>query len=531
MGVEKIIIDDNLRDIYFKTKDKIVIASKENGGVIYYSTIHHDVGEVRDYIQHNELINNGKYFGKTLPTKQISQKKLNEYFAELSSKKVSDEQDDEHVMAGKVKALLQSAVDSGVSDIHLEIYENQTLIKFRIDGRRVIHQDIPDSSIGIRMTSHIFMTKSKDKEDDYKKSKVNNGNIKEDLVVDGKERSTRWRCAWLPSSEGGKLTIRWLDSSEHIPTLLELNWEPEHIRLAESFIVSESGLFLMAGQTGSGKTTAIAALINKIDKSYSVHTLEDPPEFKFPEVVQTHTQAHVKVGGDSDEYLDQSYYAKSLLRHDSDFELHGETRTKEGALQVFRKGETGQRVFTTVHTSSAMGIPVTFIEQFFLTPSLVSSPELVRLLVYQTLVRKVCDHCGIGINQVKSSPETYENIDLKYVEKTINRLIESGKFSQDKVNNIRFKNIEGCKHCVEGEKGRLPLVEMIVVDDEDREFFYSCDFLAWKKHLYGKGYKDVKDHALLRLGRGEIDLFTTEERIGEFVKQQTNSIYKGILDG
>lgn len=531
MGAEKIILDDSLKDIYFKTIQKRVIAIKENGGVILYTENHSDIRDVREYICNTESLYDGKYYGQTLNTRKVTQVELEGWFAELSNEKETETQQDEYEISRKLKGLLQAAATAGTSDIHVEIYTNQTLIYFRVDGHRVVYQDIPDSTLGIRITSHIFMTKSKDKEGDFKKTKVNNGNIDESLVVKGKERSTRWRCAWLPSAEGGKLCIRWLDSAEKIPTLEDLNWEPEHIRLAESFLVSNSGLFLMAGQTGSGKTTTLAALIEKIDKVNSVHSLEDPPEFKLNGVVQTHTQAHVKVDEGSDEYLDQSYYAKALLRHDSDFELHGETREKNGALQVFRKGETGQKVFTTVHTSSAIGIPVTFIEQFFLTPSLVSSPGLVRFLVYQTLVRKLCPHCSLSLEEIQREPKKLEHGDVKHIEYCFDELTESGKLSNDKVHNIRFKNIDGCEQCDGGEKGRLPLVEMIVVDDDDREYFKSCDFLSWKKHLYNKGYKDVKDHALLRLARGEIDLFTTEERIGTLVTKQSASIYEGILDG
>ncbi|SHO55561.1 GspE/PulE family protein [Vibrio quintilis] len=530
--MNKMMTDERLKQLYYQGTRRTFVAVAENSQcVIYYSEHTPLIGEARDYITNDRNAFGSHFLGQTVRVAKRAQEDIDDYFTALSARSESPVgvlTEDKTKISYKLREILQKAVNMSVSDVHIEIYERQTLVKFRVDGKRKTIQVIPENREGMRIASVIFMSKSEQKESDFKPSKVNNGALQEDLNVKGTQRTTNWRCAWVPSTHGGKITIRWIDKDKKPPDLKTLNWEEAHIELVKEFIHGRPGILMMAGQVGSGKTTSIGSMIEMIDKSYSVHTIEDPPEFQFDEVIQTHTKPHEKVGGDSDEYLDQTYYAKALLRHDPDYEFHGETRTKAAAMQVLRKGETGQKVFTTVHTSGAMGIPVTFIEQFGISPALVSSPGLLRLLIYQALVRKLCPHCAMTLEQFIADsriPESQKN----HANYTIRKLTGDNRISEQQAARVRFRDPDGCPHCDEGERGRLPLVEMIVVDDDDREFFKHCDFLGWKKHLLEKGFKTITDHGIVRIARGEVDLFTTENKIGRLFTIQSQSVYRRIF--
>ncbi|AIW17497.1 GspE/PulE family protein [Vibrio tubiashii] len=531
--MEKIIIDERLKSLYYQGNHRTFVAVDAGKSCsIYYSEHSESIDEARNYIINSPSLLNGKYHNQSIKVEKKSQIDIDDYFLEKNQRE-SDIQlnaDEEDSVKSKILNVLQEGVNLGASDIHIEIYARETLIKVRVDGRRKQIRSIPENLEGMRMASVLFMKMAKDKETDYKSNKVNNGNLVTQLNVKGTRRVTNWRVGWIPAiNEGGKITLRWTDRNVKPPTREELNWERNHIKQSDEFIEGRPGLFIMAGQTGSGKTTTICSMIDSIDKSYSVHTIEDPPEFELDGVIQTHTKPHEKVSKDSHEYLDQTYYAKSLLRHDPDYEFHGELRTAEAAKEVMRKGETGQKVFTTVHTSSPLGIPITFIEQWGMSPALVASPNLLRHLVYQVLVRQICPHCGLTLDEAMDS-ELLTDSEKTHLSSTINKLVDEDSLTNEQTNNFRFKNPKGCNECIEGEKERLPLVEMIVVNDVDREFIKSCDFLGWQKHLMANGYKTVRDHAIVRMKRGQVDLFTIEQKIGRLFEEDVSQINRSMLD-
>lgn len=533
MKKEQIIIDDELSYLYMRTKDRFVIATHNNDGEILAAASVDDVDEVRDYIRDTKSLLDGKYYGRNLPIKKVPLEELEAWFSLLERKNLDEsevnEKDEKEKsdIAKKLNFILTEAANKRCSDIHIEIYKDVTKVLFRIDGLRSRHTAIDGAEEGLRIARNIFYFSAEQKDHDFTHELTNNGNIREFLEVDGTRRETLWRVAWTPSdSEGGKLTFRWLNRHKKIPTLEQLRWERGHIEQAERFRDGDSGLMIVAGKTGSGKTTAIAAIIDTIGEELSIHTFEDPPEFKLTNAIQTHLKPN-KVHEKTGELLDQDYYGRATLRHDPDVEWHGEVRTPSAALQISRKGDTGQKVLTTVHTSFSYTVPSTLIHQMNLPPSLVALPGLVKLIVYQALVRQLCPHCKLDHTEWS---ESASDKDQAYVIETAKYIEErEGLKYQNIMNSLHFANPKGCKHCIAGVYDRLPLVEMIVLDDEDREYISECRWVAWKKHLYDKGFKDIKSHGIVRLMRGEVDLFSVESRIGHIKAVDSTALYGSLL--
>ena len=173
-----------------------------------------------------------------------------------------------------------------------------------------------------------------------------------------------------------------------------------------------------------------------------------------------------------------------------------------------------------MHTSSSMGVSHTFIEQMHVPKSIISAPNLMKLWVYQTLVRVLCPHCKL----------THDELPTHYDEETLTTLNHWHSGVKGKVDGIRYKNPKGCKHCTEGEKGRTSLVEMIVLDNEDRLFISNQDYLGWEIALKAKGFKSVQDHALLKIKRGDIDILTAAGQVNNLIAQSSANVYDSLFD-
>ncbi|MDN3683199.1 ATPase, T2SS/T4P/T4SS family, partial [Vibrio tapetis subsp. quintayensis] len=280
-----------------------------------------------------------------------------------------------------------------------------------------------------------------------------------------------------------------------------------------NFMYSKAGVLVFAGQTGSGKTTSIAAMLNEVKrKGRSINTLEDPVEFDLG-VIQT------SINSQGEGKADFAEYNKLLKRHDVDIGLIGEIRDHSVAMEVSRNGEAGMLMLTSVHTSSSLGTAPTLIEQMQMPPSLISAPGLMKLWMYQTLVRCLCPHCQLTLDEAKK----------QFSSEQLNRFDKwHSSYPDINLDKLRFHSEKGCDKCIQGESSRTALVELIVLDDDDREFILKRDYLGWGKHLKEKGFKSVIDHANLKIERGEIDLFTAAERVDGLFPRETSTIYRDM---
>ena len=421
-----------------------------------------------------------------------------------------------NAVAERAVNMLQAAVLRGVSDIHIEVYANKTRIMGRIDGKIMELQPlIKEQEYGKLLFGYLFNELAVDKDSDFYPNKINNGRIEIELNTKSGRRETEWRIAYLPAKDnGGQATLRWTNEKESITPVDDIGWEKGHVSIVRNFAYSASGICLLAGQTGSGKSSSIISILFELkDKGRAINTLEDPVESDLG-VIQSSV-----VSQNDDEDL-MFTYAKALLRHDADIEFHGEVRDTRGAMNVCRKGETGQIMFSTLHTSSALGIAHTLNEQMHVPSALIAAPNLMKLWIYQTLVRTLCPHCCLSFDEA----QTHLNDEQR--QKVTHWLSDNGGSSMK--TTMRFKHPKGCKLCNNGEKGRTTLVEMIVLDDEDRLFISNKDYLGWSKALLAKGFKPISNHATLKIKRGHIDIFTANERVNGLLNKTSVDEYEQL---
>ncbi|MGR6830902.1 GspE/PulE family protein [Aliivibrio wodanis] len=509
----ELVLSDELKSIYFKYQSAILTQD----GQIYTSDFTTSaIDEIKAVVKNYPLLlpeQLGQRLNVVLCEQNYLSSLLEENKGELQPLHLDDDKQSE--VALRFSALLQTAVDKDSSDVHIELYKAETRLLARVDGRMVhIEKTIPDHDYGLSLFSYLFTDKAVDTDGDFYPNKINNGRVIITLKCGEVRRDTIWRAAYIPAKDkGGQVTLRWLNKSEHIPLLTQLGWERGHVQVMRDFANSPSGICILTGQVGSGKTTVIAATLSELKgKGRSINTLEDPVEFDLG-VIQT----SVINQGDEDGFF---VYSKALLRHDVDIESHGEIRDNKGAMSVCRKGETGQIMFATMHTSSSIGVSHTFIEQMHVPKSIISAPNLMKLWVYQTLVRVLCPHCKL----------THDELSEHYDEEILAKLNHWHSEIEGKLDGIRYKNPKGCKHCTEGEKGRTSLVEMIVLDNEDRLFISNQDYLGWEIALKAKGFKSVQDHALLKIKRGDIDILTAAGQVNNLIAQSSANVYDSLFD-
>ncbi|HAT8502206.1 TPA: GspE/PulE family protein [Vibrio vulnificus] len=502
----EVLISDELKSLYFVHQDTVLL---ESGTLLTSDYDSRAIDEIKAHIQSHQATF-PELLGRVLTVEKVEQRTITGLIERISSKGEGFQLDDETLstIGNDAKKILQEAVSRGASDIRIELYAHETRIGARIDGRMVpLQKTIPEYEYGHHLIGYLFSELAIDTDGDFYVNKKNNGRIEIDLSTPDGKRETIWRISYIYArNKGGQAVLRWLNKNTHIPKLEALGWEEGQIKAMRDFMNSASGACLIAGQTGSGKSTTIASALDEVKHTgRSINTIEDPVEFDIG-VMQT------SVLGGNEELND---LVKLLLRHDVDIEMHGEMRTKEGAMAVCRKAETGQLMLTTLHTSSAIGIAHTMNEQMGVPLALIGAPDLMKLWIYQTLVRKICPHCALSLNEAKA---LWDDTQQEQYEQWLSQATATDA--------MRFKNPNGCQQCYQGEKDRTTLVEMLVLDDEDRQFILSKDYLGWAEALKQKGYKTVLDHANLKIARGEIDLFTAAERVNGLFPKPTASIYQ-----
>jgi type IV pilus assembly protein PilB len=372
---------------------------------------------------------------------------------EVDSVEVSSQQQ-------RLRGLVKEALNTQVSDIHIEVRKEFARIKFRKHGDLYLHAEW-QAKLGREMASVAF-----NKETDHAIAHFNPGvpqNASMPLEIDGIE--VRLRLASMPAHGGFDMVMRVLATQDdRLQNLEELGYNAEQISLIEKAIKLSHGAIIISGPTGSGKTTTMATCMNMVESNRKVYTIEDPIEKVIPNATQ------IPVNTEKED-RDFANMGKSALRMDPDIIVLGEMRDEDTARVMVRAAITGHVVFSTLHTNSASAI-VTRLVDMGISSVMLSDPNLLACLISQRLVPVLCDSCAKPLS-----------------------------------NGIRERNIEGnCKSCQGlGIQGRTVVAEIIWVDDESREFIQKGDMLGWEKYLRGKGFKTYRDHALKLVKKGIVD--------------------------
>ena len=334
--------------------------------------------------------------------------------------------------------LLIDSLKRGASDIHIEPYEKEFRVRFRIDGILYNVMALP-MKLKDPLTSRI---KIMAKMDIAEKRLPQDGRIKIKMKVEDRSRDLDFRVSCLPTLWGEKIVLRLLDRSKLMLDMTKLGFEPGSLERFKKAIAKPYGIVLVTGPTGSGKTNTLYSAIASLNKpDTNIMTAEDPVEFQLPGINQV--QIKDQIG------LNFAAVLRSFLRQDPNIILVGEIRDYETAEIAVKAALTGHLVLSTLHTNDAPST-VSRLVNMGIEPFLVGTA--VNLIQAQRLIRRVCNNCKHEVTDMPSKT-----------------LIEIG-VSPEEVGGFKLYKGKGCGTCNgTGYKGRVGLYEVMEISEGIRD--------------------------------------------------------------
>jgi len=398
----------------------------------------------------------------------VSTEAINQNIA-LDTQELKKNHDDgeEVEITSFVDKLLAHAINSKVSDIHIEPYEKNLRIRYRVDGiLKVIAT--PPISIASRLTSRIKV--------------LGQMNISERRVPqDGRVRfklnekkNIDFRVNTLPTIYGEKVVMRILDSDSATIGIEKLGFEPEQQKAFIDALAKPDGMVLVTGPTGSGKTVTLytgLGMLNTPEKNIS--TAEDPAEINMPGVNQVNVNA--KVG------LTFADALRAFLRQDPDIIMVGEIRDLETAEISIKAAQTGHLVLSTLHTNSA---PETLTRLLNMGVPPFNIASSVQLIIAQRLGRRLCEHCKKRSDIPKEA------------------LLSIG-FEESELADLKIYEAVGCSKCSQGYKGRVGIYEAMPISDVmGRMVMDGANSLDIADQAKKEGIKDLRQSGLEKVRQG-----------------------------
>src|SRR5438309_136435 len=370
-----------------------------------------------------------------------------------------------------VNLVLTDAVKRGASDIHVEPYERELRVRFRVDG---LLQAVmaPPMKLKDAIASRI---KIMAKLDISEKRLPQDGRIMIKYRREGRIKELDFRVSTVPTLFGEKIVMRLLDKENLRLDMTKLGLEAESLAKFEKAILRPYGMVLVTGPTGSGKTNTLYSSVSRLNTAdTNIMTAEDPVEFQLPGINQV--QMKDQIG------LNFASALRAFLRQDPNIILVGEIRDFETAEIAVKAALTGHLVLSTLHTNDAPST-ISRLMNMGIEPYLVATS--VNLICAQRLVRRICSNC-------------IEPVDMP--EKT---LIEAG-FTPEEAKTVKPKKGKGCEKCNgSGCKGRAGLYEVMALDDELRELILvGASSLELKKKAIDNGMITLRRSGLRKIMDG-----------------------------
>ena len=382
-----------------------------------------------------------------------------------------------------VNVLLVDALRRGASDIHVEPYEKELRIRFRIDG---VLYDVMHPPLKLR-DALISRVKIMSKLDISEKRLPQDGRIKIKVKVDSRSRELDFRVSTLPTLFGEKVVLRLLDKQNLMLDMTKLGFESESLTKFQRNISKPYGMVLVTGPTGSGKTNTLYSALQSLNTiETNIMTAEDPVEFNLMGINQV--QMKEQIG------LNFAAALRSFLRQDPNIILVGEIRDFETAEIAIKAALTGHLVLSTLHTNDAPST-ISRLMNMGIEPFLVATS--VNLIQAQRLIRRVCKDCKV---EHPTPPEA---------------LVEVG-FTPQEAKTLKTYKGKGCSTCNStGYKGRIGLYEVMEVTDDIRELILiGASALELRKKAIDDGMITLRESGLHKIRSG---VTTIEEVVRETV--------------
>ncbi|NUN05007.1 MAG: type II secretion system ATPase GspE [Bdellovibrio sp.] len=366
-----------------------------------------------------------------------------------------------------VNSLLFRAVKEKASDIHIEPYEKDIVVRFRTDG---ILFDVfkPPKKLQNAITSRIKVMANLNIAE---KRLPQDGRIP--LKVGGKDIDIR--LSTVPTAHGERVVMRIQDRSNIVLELQQLGFSKENLDRLDDLLARSYGIFLVTGPTGSGKSTTLYGALSKLNKpDVNILTVEDPVEQRIHGIGQV--QVNSKIG------LTFAAGLRSFLRQDPDIIMVGEIRDLETAELAIQASLTGHLVLSTLHTNDSAGAFPRLID-FGVEPFLIATS--IQGVVAQRLVRLLCPHC-----KAPYEPSEFE--------------LQLLGITKEDAKNGHICRAMGCNHCNQkGYSGRTTISELLTVTDDIRSLIMQKkDGNSIKKQAILNGMKTFRDHGVQKVLAG-----------------------------
>ncbi len=383
-----------------------------------------------------------------------------------------------------VNVILVDALRRGASDIHIEPYEKDFRVRFRMDG--ILYNIMaPPMKMRDALTSRM---KIMARLDIAEKRLPQDGRIKIRVRLDNRSRELDFRVSTLPTIFGEKIVLRLLDKENLRLDMTQLGFEPASLDKFKRNITKPYGMVLVTGPTGSGKTSTLYSALQSLNTpETNIMTAEDPVEFNLQGINQV--QMKESIG------LNFAAALRSFLRQDPNIILVGEIRDFETAEIGVKAALTGHLVLSTLHTNDAPST-ISRLMNMGIEPFLVATS--VNLIQAQRLVRRICKECKAQVN----TPEE--------------AMIDVG-FAASEIKEIKTFKGAGCSTCNgTGYKGRVGLYEVMEITEEMRELILvGASGLELRRKAIEEGMLTLRQSGLEKIRQG---MTTVEEVVRETVK-------------
>src|SRR5467141_819926 len=383
-----------------------------------------------------------------------------------------------------VNLILTDSVKRGASDIHLEPYETEMRVRFRVDGQLQTVMS-PPLRLKDAMTSRI---KIMAKLDIAEKRLPQDGRIMIKYRADGKKKELDFRVSSVPTLYGEKIVLRLLDKENLRLDMTKLGFEPESLKKFERQILKPYGMVLVTGPTGSGKTNTLYSSVSRLNTvDTNIMTAEDPVEFQLSGINQV--QMKEQIG------LNFAAALRAFLRQDPNIILVGEIRDFETAEIAVKAALTGHMVLSTLHTNDA---PSTISRLMNMGIDFNDVATTVNLIQAQRLVRRICKECKIEVRHPEEA------------------LIDVG-FPASELKEVKTFKGAGCINCNgTGYKSRVGLYEVMEITEELRELILvGASGLELRRKAIDEGMLTLRQSGLEKVKDG---LTSIEEVVRETVK-------------
>ncbi|MEM8897791.1 MAG: GspE/PulE family protein [Bacteroidota bacterium] len=363
-----------------------------------------------------------------------------------------------------VNKVMEEAVHMGVSDIHIERYEEQARIRFRWEGQLIEKYEIPLD----RYNAIVSRIKILSELDIAERRLPQDGRI--NLSVN--QNSIDVRVSTIPSKYGEMVVMRLLTRSQEHLDIHKIGLPEKEKAWYLDYIQSPNGIILITGPTGSGKTTTLYATLNLLnDPDKKILTIEDPIEYNLAGINQVQLKEDIGLTFDA--------ALRAFLRHDPNIIMVGEIRDMATAQVAMRAALTGHLVFSTLHTNSAWDA-VSRLTDMGIEPYLIAAS--LRMVVAQRLVRTLCPHCKVPSEELLL-PDIQQELDLFH-------------------HYVPF----GCPTCYfTGYKGRIPVFEFLPITPELKNMIKSREGEI-DTYLSQTGIPTFKDHLCDLIREGSVSL-------------------------